>query len=516
MKEFIKKYYLNECKNYFFVICIVYNVFMCMLCYIKELNYYVQLSASVVSVMSFCGLTLYSKQTAQNVGEKNKIEEIYIARNSWFSEIFEKQGIIVLTGASGIGKTCLLNQLLQELDKKYMEYYYENGNYFWSLSEQEIFDKEYVILDQFERALTFDNIIENIQTIKKLNEQKVIISVRKEYLGDVYKLFGFDPILQTVWLEYRENEIKKIEKYLQKLTLETNKTLNSHSFYSPIIEDVRNGSLSMIQLSCLVREIQYRSQEYVRSQMKKYTYMNDENRNESPKRICDYNAVIRNDWELQLDEYEYSEMAYMILYLLCLDYNGKYTNTVKDFENICIQDEHIILKVLGFLKDHKWIKKVKESYDVHSRIEPYEIAHDYMLDMFEKICRNRLSSDIRNNIDYYHINCQIQRNAEDKEDSWKNYTNTVCKIFLNPKSRKYVDIWLYYTILFISFTNGIILNKIHNSKDNQCLMLLALNVIVGLSVYYVYNYYYYFIAIYNWRYLPGILLAAPAIMLPFL
>lgn len=230
---------------------------MCMLCYIKELNYYVQLSASVVSVMSFCGLTLYSKQTAQNVGEKNKIEEIYIARNSWFSEIFEKQGIIVLTGASGIGKTCLLNQLLQELDKKYMEYYYENGNYFWSLSEQEIFDKEYVILDQFERALTFDNIIENIQTIKKLNEQKVIISVRKEYLGDVYKLFGFDPILQTVWLEYRENEIKKIEKYLQKLTLETNKTLNSHSFYSPIIEDVRNGSLSMIQLSCLVREIQY-------------------------------------------------------------------------------------------------------------------------------------------------------------------------------------------------------------------------------------------------------------------
>lgn len=49
-------------------------------------------------------------------------------------------------------------------------------------------------------------------------------------------------------------------------------------------------------------------------------------------------------------------------------------------------------------------KKVKESFGVNPWIEPYEISHDYMIDMFEKICRNKLSLDIRNNIDYYHVN----------------------------------------------------------------------------------------------------------------
>lgn len=517
MKAFMRKYYINEKRNYFFIIFILYNVFICLLTYFQKLNEYMQLSATVASIMGFWGVTLYSKQAEQNNEERKNIQEIYIERNSWFPEISETKDIVILTGASGIGKTYLLNQMLQNFDNKHIKYFYENGNYFWNLSEEDISDNDYVILDQFERALAFNNIIENIKTIKNLKGQKVIISIRKEYFGDVYKLFDFNPSIETVWLDYRENEIKKIERYLQRLILDTDTSLNQHSFYSLIIEDVKNGSLSMIQLSFLVREIQYRTQEYVQSQIKRYTHMDDTGRkDEPPKRICDYDAVIRDDWEMQLDKYEYSETAYMILYLLSLDYNGKYTNAVKDFENICIQNENMIQKVLEFLVEHKWIKKVKESFYVNSRIEPYEIAHDYMQDMFEKLCRKKLSSDIRNNIDYYHVNCQLQRNTEDKEDSWKSYTNTVCKNFLEPKSRQYTNIWLYFTAVFILVINEVTLNRLSNMKNEQCLMLLALDIIVGLSIYYVYNYYYYFITIYKRRYLFGILLAAPAIMIPFL
>lgn len=517
MKTFIKKYYINEWQNYSFIIFILYNVFICLLSYFKELDEYIQLSASVVTIMSFCGFTFYNKTTEQNDDEKKEIKEIYINRNNWFPDISKKKGIVILTGTSGIGKTYLLNQLLEKFDKKHITYFYENGNYFWNLSELNGFKSDYVILDQFERALAFNNINENIEILKNLKNQKVIISIRKEHLGDIYKLFDFDLSIKTVWLDYRKNEVKEIKNYLQKLTLETDKSLDKHSFYSPIIEDVKNDSLSMIQLSFLVREIQYRGQEYVQNQIKKYTHMDDTgNKNEQPKRICDYNAIIMDDWKKQLDEYEYSEIAYMILYLLSLDYNGEYTNAVKDFENICIQDEYIIQKVLKFLVEHKWIKKVKDSSNVQSRIEPYEISHDYMHDMFEKLCRNKLSSDIRNNIDYYHINCQLQRNTEDKEDSLKSYTNTICRNFLNSKSRKFTNIWLCCTAILILVINEVTLNRISSKKDDQCLMLLALDIIVGLSIYYVYNYYYYFITVYNWRYLFGILLATPAITFSFL
>lgn len=510
------KYYINEKWNYSFIVVILFNVFICLLSYFGGFKEYIQLSVTVFSLMEIFGLGLYSKKTVQNNEEKENIQDIYIERNSWFPEISETKDIVILTGASGIGKTCLLNQLLHEFDDKKIKYFYENENYFWNLSKGNILDYDYVILDQFERALAFDNITENIQALKQLKGKKLVITVRKEYLGDVYRLFDFDLQIQTVWLDYRENEINEIEEYLQKLTLDTDKTLKQSRFYSDILEDVKSGSLSMIQLSFLVREIQYRRQEYVQSQIKKYTYIDETgDKNEPPKRICDYDAVIRDDWEKQLDNYGNSETAYMILYLLSLDYNGRYTNAVKDFENICVQNENVIVNAIKFLVEHRWIKKVKESYDVNSRIEPYEISHDYMIDMFEKICRNKLSADIRNNIDYYHVNCQLQRNTEDKEESWKSYTNIVCRNFLESKSRKYTNYWLIFTAIFMLFINAVTLNRIFLPKDDQCLMLLALDIIVGLSIYYVYNYYYYFITVYDQRYLFGIILAAPAIMVPF-
>lgn len=160
---------------------ILFNVFICLLSYFGGFKEYIQLSVTVFSVM----------------------------------EVF--------------GKTCLLNQLLQEFDYKNIKYFYENDNYFWNLSKGNILDCDYVILDQFERALAFDNITENIQTLKQLKGKKVVITVRKEYLGDVYKLFDFDLQIQTVWLDYRENEIENIGKYLQRLILETDRSLNQSS-----------------------------------------------------------------------------------------------------------------------------------------------------------------------------------------------------------------------------------------------------------------------------------------------
>ncbi len=501
-----REFYLDEYNNILFITFIMCNILLFILSYFVKLNLIVSIVANILTISGSLGIFFYNnKKNEKTENIKEELKEIYVERKNWFNEIINKKGIVFLTGESGIGKTYLLNQLMENFDEKHISYDFEENNYFFDLKLDKMYDKEYIILDQFERALSFDNILRNIEIIKSLVEKKIIISIRKEYVGDVYKLFEFDDTIHFVWLDYRKEELVTIEDYLQDLARETKNNLKEHSLYSKILSDAEVNKISLIQLSYLGREIQCMEEDYVEDRLKEYTY--------------DYDNVIKviKDYlKVQLDSYEFSEIAYVILYLLCQDHKGQYINEFKDFQNIAIESETKVTKTVKFLREQGWIKKVKDNENKRSELtEHYEISHDYFMKLFEKLCMEQIEPNIRNNVKYYNVNCQDYRGSKVGErGTWKIYINKVCQSFLKTKNKNYLNIGLYLMMSFIMFANLHILTQ--SSYENQTYwMLVAINLMVGESIYYVYNYYYHFLSIYKWHYFIGVFIGTISCIMSF-
>ncbi len=497
-----RKFYLDEYNNVVFIAFIGCNILLFVFSYFVELNLIISIVANVLTIAAFLGFSFYNNNKNTNTENVERVlKEICIERKNWFKEIIDKDGIVFLTGESGIGKTYLLNQLMQHFKENDIKYDFEENNYFFDLKPDNMNGKEYIILDQFERALWFDNILQNIQILKSLTGKKIIISVRKEYVGDVYKLFGFDDTIHFVWLDYKKEELVAIEGYLQRLARDTQKNLREHSLYSKILLDAENNKISLIQLSYLGKEIQCMEEDYVEEQLEKYAY--------------DYDNVIKDYLKVQLENYEFSEIAYVILYLLCQDHKGHYINEMKDFQNIAIEHENKVRETVRFLRKQGWIKKVKDNENERSELtEHYEIFHDYFIQLFEKLCMEQIEPDIRNNVKYYNVNCQVHRGKVDENTSWKKYTNKVCQRFLEVKNKNYLDIGLYFMMFIIMSAN---LRTLTNKVDGEQTywMHVAINLMVGESIYYMYNYYYHFLCIYKWRYIIGVIVGMISCMIPF-
>lgn len=499
-KKLVRKYYLNEKNNAIIINFIICNIILCVLNYFMELNTLIAIIANILTIA--CSLGIIKENRVNIEGKvKRKLNEIYIERNNWFDEILSAKGIVFLTGESGIGKTYLLNQLIRKFNKEHISYDYEENNYFFDLDLSRMKNKDYIILDQFERALSFDNISDNIQIIRSLREKKIIISIRKEYIGDIYKLFGFSENIQFVWLDYKDEELITIKNYLQELSRLTKYNLMEHSLYSRILLDAETNNISLIQLSYLGKEIQYMEEDYVQDKLEEYEYDND--------------RVLSDYLNIQLNEYEYSEIAYIILYLLCQDHKGRYINDIKDFQNVTMESETILFEIIDFLCKQGWIKKLKDNENKRTELtEHYEISHDYFMFLFDKLCLENVSSDIRNNVEYYNINCQNKRGLVEERYSLKTNTNKICKDFLEINNKKYLNLGLYVMLISIFCGNIHILLK--NSQDFHVYwMLAAIDLVVGESIFYVYNYYYHFISIFKTRYSIGVYVGIISCILPF-
>ena len=242
-KKLRRQFYLDKNNNIVFIAFILCNILLFILSYFVKLNSTISILANILTIASSFGFSICLNRKSNNIPKvKENLKEIYIERKNWFDEIIDKDGIVFLTGESGIGKTYLLNQLMVYFDINHISYDYEENNYFFDLRPDKMYNKEYIILDQFERALSFDNILQNIKILKSLTGKNIIISIRKEYVGDVYKLFGFDDTIHFVWLDYSKEELVAIEDYLQILARDTQRNLREHSLYSKILKDAK-GSL---------------------------------------------------------------------------------------------------------------------------------------------------------------------------------------------------------------------------------------------------------------------------------
>lgn len=499
-KKLVRKYYLNQKNNAIIISFVICNIVLCVLDYFMKLNSLIAIIANVLTIA--CSIGIIKENRVNIEGKvKRELNEIYIERNNWFDEIISAKGIVFLTGESGIGKTYLLNQLMREFDIEHISYDYEENNYFFDLDLSRMKSKDYIILDQFERALSFNNILDNIRIIKKLEGKKIIVSIRKEYIGDVYKLFDFNENIQFVWLDYKDEELITIKNYLQELARLTKYNLMEHSLYSRILLDAETNNISLIQLSYLGKEIQYMEEDYVQDKLEEYEY--------------DYDRVLSDYLNIQLNKYEYSEIAYIILYLLCQDHKGQYINDIKDFQNVTIESEDTLCEIIDFLCKQGWIKKLKDNENKRTELtEHYEISHDYFMFLFDKLCMENISSDIRNNVEYYNINCQNKRGLVEDRHSLKTNTNKICKSFLDINNKKYLNLGLY--VMLVSILCGNIHILLENSQDVHVYwMLAAIDFVVGESIFYVYNYYYHFISVFKTRYSIGVFVGIISCVLPF-
>lgn len=135
--------------------------------------------------------------------EKDKIDPFDIEREQYFEKLKGFQGQLFVLGDSGAGKSYMLGKLDKELrEKSGCSSVLINNNYFEY--ENKIKGADYIILDQFEKILNESEPAKDINEIKDMDTKTVILSLRKEYFADVYKMFNRK--MDYLWLEYDAHE----------------------------------------------------------------------------------------------------------------------------------------------------------------------------------------------------------------------------------------------------------------------------------------------------------------------
>lgn len=506
MNHIFENFYLNEKNNKIIVISMLINAVLCIIACYTNIS---MIFGIICNVLTFVGVSLFSFKKDSSDLHINYVSdgEIQVNRQKRFNIFEGKKGILILTGESGIGKSKLLKQFVENLRNN--ECLYIDNNYFYDWSLDDFQGKKYIILDQFEKALTDISFEDKISFINDLRSQNslIIISVRKEFLADIYHALKFDKETSIAWLNFDSDEIGEIKKYLQKIIGESNLANTKYELYNDIINDLPKGSITFIQLSYISKCILY-SEDSINSV--NIDWIRNKN----------YDEIIYSFLEKQIDSFVYHDLAYIILYLMCQDKKGMYINQITDFQNISMYTKDIIIKALDFLLHQKLLNKVQTSEGIRSQAtEKYEISHDYLLDLLEKLCVNKVDASVRSNIDFYNKNYQIKRNEWIKyNESSKAKINKKYIYFMENKSKSYVTVLLYLMIISISLLNckTLILLLQENNRNNSCLILAAINVMVGESIYYIYNYYFQFLRIFGMRYIISIIFGILSCLLAYI
>lgn len=512
-------YYLSEPWGKAILFVALFFCFLNILYYIPWLDKMLASSMNIWQLLINAGLSLgittgviciVNKKTKKDT--KVFSNERLIKRDDQLPDIKEKSGLYILTGESGCGKSTLLRDLFEHEENCL----FMDKDYFLPWSEDLDFGgKRYVILDQFENALPFfdedrKRIVEDLCSKDCL----VILSFKEEVYGKVCKLFG-DKIRNdhssddknVFWLSLNENEKILLER-------EMNKTFNRKRGQSELFDDmldsIRDNNMTLIRFSFLMKMIKDKGTEKA-----------DNNYLEFER---DYDLLIKNYIKDVIDDYYYSQLAHQILYLLCLDANGIYSARLSDFRNITLASQEEIKSTLRALENDQLIQLHRKE-EGYTNINEYEITHDYVFETIKNICQENIPIGFRKNIEYYHNNIQLKRTEVSSAISEE--TNEICEEFSGNKIEakssskrafRPIDIALIFMLFVIAAVNVALmmyysgktgernilsyLDNLHflnpyNNRHDAYLVLAFINVMVGLSIYYVYHYYKYFLRIFH-------------------
>lgn len=170
----IRKYYLNKLHNHLIIGIMVCFNFIYLIKLIPSLDVIItnlgQFSTitgiTILTVLSYLHTRKQIKNNFYHV-KKEKKEPFLIQRNSYLEKLRNVNGCLFLLGESGIGKSCLLEQLINGLGNSTSIDFIKN-NYF--NCSQQITGSNYIIFDQFERILDISDPFKIIKLIKKYDD----------------------------------------------------------------------------------------------------------------------------------------------------------------------------------------------------------------------------------------------------------------------------------------------------------------------------------------------------------
>ena len=409
-----------------------------------------------------------------------------IKRNDDVESLLAREGFIFVTGSSGVGKSVLLGQVKDYLEKK--EKTVSEISEYYGLTEDDLQGSQYIILDQFERILWMsDNRIKEIRNLilKLCKTKKIIISFRKDYAIDIYELFSEEGTIPSYFVvKNTPGVLQGIRAFFEKLTQSEKSEAELAEW---IVQDASQNKVTMIQIENLSKG--YR--EYGKEKMVEMWRSAQK----------DYDRLMSLLWSEDIKKLSNFQSAYEILYFLSLDSKQQFSYSFQDFQSITFLPDRQLLEVVNFLEEEKWIQmtgnKGLSSMDSVGNGK-YIMAHDYYRDNFNKMISEILDPQIRKNIDYYFRNCLSPR-LNDGRIPASSKIHDACRKFISIDSRRYVNIMLYLLLMVYGAISTFAVREI--TADSTKVRFALMNIAVGGSVIYAYNYYYHFLSFFGKRYI---------------
>lgn len=426
------------------------------------------------------------KEKQSDEERKAKVEPV-IDRSSHMKKIQdllnkmrEDAGILILFGASGSGKSTLL----KELKDKSEGAYYKNNNYFenWK-NEAEKETGRLVILDQFERALYYQDALHIVDEISK--SKRVILGLREEYLANLHELFMNQggEIKKSSYLHYLkldEDDFEKLQNKFDDISGYRREESQKKQIYIKLMADIEKARLPIIVVTLIYKCIQQNGLDKVEQSWQKHK---------------NYFDLIDSYIKKDIDSLQHPEIGYALLYLMCKDQKSENANMLSDFKNITFHKKKEIEETITELMEFGLVKPcVDHKNRIHEEEAEYEIAHDFLIDRILTICNETMPTEVMGNIEYYSLNCQRRRDEE--KSGYVSNTKYYDK-FINKKSIFITNIFLYIFLAVLFVANLSYMFDFQNiDRDIKIICLITLN--VGLSIYYIYNYYYWFMRVFKY------------------
>lgn len=506
-KKDIKYYYLREvqCKLIVNIIIglVVFNIIFTVAYSIpfpvKLKNFIEDVSAgislfsgcTVISLFSF----IFKNGQNETIGNSiNKGHERIINRDIQKNKLLKLSRlhrIIVLTGESGSGKSVLLSNI--------KEAYYKNNDYFLNWGDEVCRQKNrIIILDQFERALKLSNLKSNINKISSVRK-KIIIGIKKENLYDILKQFRYSKYISIFYLDYDESDKGKILSMCERTAGRNVIEFKNLLFYKKLQKRIEDNSIPLILVSLIWKIIG------------KENISNLDNKLKESDGSFDNMAITYLEDEM-VRKLSYQEIAYPILYLLSRDSRFEYKCGINDFKNITFADEKKIKETIDELKTIGLvIENVGKKIYRNEQSTKYEIVHEFYAHKIMTLCTKKISTEIRGNIENYQETYQKKRFEDEEIVDSQYYRNLYC-----INRRKIVDKMLQILLLVLILENVICwllkpydldyirFNVIGFNLEcftTNYFILIFLNIAIGLSMYYIYNYYCRFMIVFERRFI---------------
>lgn len=525
IRRISKYYYLDNLCNLAIVSVTIFCILLSVIYGFPWLQSFFSNISIVFQVLMIFGLSfiptgsilvLLNKEPKTNKTEVNLYDK-EMNRDERLITIKEKTGLFILTGESGCGKSCLLQSLFKNGEESC---FYKDKDYSLPWNEQDYVGKRYVILDQFENALLdFDDEKKKMITGAAANNCLVVLSLKKEVYGDVCKIFSdmidndmFSGRGNVFWLSFDEKESVSL---INDMNVSFGKERNN-ILYNDIVTGLERNRITYIQFSFLLSAVKNFK---AKDANKKYLSYN-----------CNFDLLIADYLKSEIEKFEGSQLACQILYLLSLDTKGLYTTGLSDFRNITLESQQEIESALQLLTEYKMISMHHFVGEYgHPDLDQYEISHEYISEIAAIICSERIDANIRRNIEYYHSNIQVKR--KDQPSEVFQSTNMVCEDFsgntisVAKEDKKIFSVTFIDKALILMLTIIIVLNialinyysiipgdgsflhvldgfpsiKPFGDGMRSYVVLAMIDMMVGLSIFYMYNYYKQFLRIFSYK-----------------